>query len=214
MPNWVKNRVTFNCDEETWKKICDTLLTKGENGHDAVDFDRIIPQPEFHGDEWYDWRCAHWGCKWNATSTVVLAEHEILFETPWHHPSPVIAKLAEMFPDAEIDHFFADEFPLFVGYDSYSAGEMCASECWDDDHNGIYEECWGFPLLREDDDEIDLEDSVTDALRQRGLSTCDEFVKAIVERVQQDADTEWNYDDITIAIRNELNDMIHNKYIC
>lgn len=40
------------------------------------------------------------------------------------------------------------------------------------------------------------------------LRTTDKFLDNVVERVMQDAGEDWNADDIRIAIRNELNELI------
>jgi hypothetical protein len=57
---------------------------------------------------WYDFGCERWGTKWNAYS-IEAVEGGIKFETAWSAPHPVIAKLAERFPDEKIEHSWADE---------------------------------------------------------------------------------------------------------
>ena len=57
---------------------------------------------------WYGWCCENWGTKWNALENEIF-EDEIRFETAWSMPEPVMQKLAEMYPDAEIEHLWADE---------------------------------------------------------------------------------------------------------
>lgn len=39
---------------------------------------------------WYDWRCANWGCKWNACETSGLS-----FQTPWAVPYHWLKQLAQ-----------------------------------------------------------------------------------------------------------------------
>ena len=41
-----------------------------------------------------------------------------------------------------------------------------------------------------------------------GLSGPDTFISKCVERVRQDADEDWNEDDVRIAIQNALNELI------
>ena len=50
--------------------------------------------------------------------------------------------------------------------------------------------------------------AVDDMIRSYGLSGTEKFISTCVERVEQDADKDWNEDDVRIAIRNQLNEMI------
>ena len=52
--------------------------------------------------------------------------------------------------------------------------------------------------------------AVSEILHNYGLTCADSLISRCVERVQQDADAEWNEDDVRIAIRNELNNIIEN----
>ena len=52
--------------------------------------------------------------------------------------------------------------------------------------------------------------SVSDMMHSYGLIGTDMFISKCVERVQQDADVDWNEDDVRIAIRNMFNEIIEN----
>ena len=62
---------------------------------------------------WYEWRIGHWGTKWNAydyEDGVDYSEDDHLrFQTAWGAPHPVIARLAELYPDISFTHLWADE---------------------------------------------------------------------------------------------------------
>lgn len=58
--------------------------------------------------DWYDWRRPHWGTKWNAYD-VEVEGNQIFFNTAWSTPEPIFRKLAEMFPDYNIEVVYADE---------------------------------------------------------------------------------------------------------
>ncbi len=59
---------------------------------------------------WYDWRIANWGTKWNAYETFVDWDaHQIFFQTAWSAPEPVIHALHEAFPGVEFEWLYADE---------------------------------------------------------------------------------------------------------
>lgn len=63
---------------------------------------------------WYEWCNQHWGTKWNSygygEAKVDYQEGDALnFLTAWSALHPVMEKLAEMFPNVEIEHEWADE---------------------------------------------------------------------------------------------------------
>ena len=61
---------------------------------------------------WYDWRIKNWGTKWNAygyEGGVQFDGKSLRFQTAWSPPEPIIAKLAEMYPDLDFTHQWADE---------------------------------------------------------------------------------------------------------
>jgi hypothetical protein len=59
--------------------------------------------------DWYSWSTAKWGTKWNAYSQVEVSFDEIIFDTAWSTPFPVIQKLSKMFPKVKIFLSYADE---------------------------------------------------------------------------------------------------------
>lgn len=58
---------------------------------------------------WYDWCIMNWNTKWNAYSTDMYDDDTIAFATACSPPENVIARLAEMYPGAVIEHWWADE---------------------------------------------------------------------------------------------------------
>lgn len=96
---------------------------------------------------WYDWCRDNWGTKWNAYENKQPDTDTIIFETAWAPPEPVIARLANMYPEAEIEHWWADEDTgSNDGYAKYSGGEVvefieyesCSHEAYE-----TYVLCWG-----------------------------------------------------------------------
>lgn len=65
----------------------------------------LIGLEEKYGyDNWYDWRIANWGVKWNASQTDYIPEDgTLLFNTPWSIPYLVLAKIAEDNPNNQIE---------------------------------------------------------------------------------------------------------------
>lgn len=116
---------------------------------------------------WYEWCIHNWGTKWNASDTVILNTDTILFDTAWSNPEPVIMKLAEMYPDAEIEHWWADEnIGYNTGHRVIRNGEGQV-EYFDGDRNAyeIYQMCWG------ESDCVYLDEN--DTLQSRDCDTCD-----------------------------------------
>ena len=94
---------------------------------------------------WYDWCVRKWGTKWNAYSYEEINEDEICFETAWNMPEPVIEKLAEMYQDVKIEHWWADEdMGNNSGYYVYHKGGRTGGyDCSDEEAYENYVKCWG-----------------------------------------------------------------------
>lgn len=96
---------------------------------------------------WYDWCNEHWGTKWSSYENHQIDKDTIAFMTAWSAPEPVIAQLAKMYPEAEIEHWWADEdIGNNDGYAKYNGGravelieyESCSHEAY-----AAYVLCWG-----------------------------------------------------------------------
>lgn len=58
---------------------------------------------------WYEWRCRHWGTKWNAYEINKEADNIITFQTAWSGVPDLISRLGAMFPNVIIKYDYADE---------------------------------------------------------------------------------------------------------
>lgn len=85
-------------------------LLKEEDIEKTMEVGRIALENEkiYGHKDWYSWSIDNWGTKWN-TSQSYLCNDEIVFETAWSNPFPVILKLSEDFPDLVVKLKFADE---------------------------------------------------------------------------------------------------------
>jgi len=120
MPNWVYNHVTITGTEEAIANVKEFLGKKNfMTGDEEIQFNfaNLVSIPEdkleeyntIHGFQdgeqvghtefnWYEWNCANWGCKWNAsdiTENTFPDSIEYWFTTPWSVPEPVIDALAK-----------------------------------------------------------------------------------------------------------------------
>lgn len=107
----------------------------------------IANKVRYGATSWYDWSCDNWGTKWNAYSNEQEDEDTIIFETAWSNPEPVMLKLSEMYPEATIEHWWADEdMGSNDGYRVYRGGEIVEGDYHDSCSNEAYEtyiKCWG-----------------------------------------------------------------------
>lgn len=107
MPNNVINELNFIGEQKDIDKILS--LIHGEEEDQYIDFNKIIPMPDYiyRGDlgrkeqelygknNWYDWSNSHWGTNWNAYYQE-KKENTIFFNTAWSIPYPIYEKLAEI----------------------------------------------------------------------------------------------------------------------
>lgn len=69
-------------------------------------------QQKYGTPTWYKWRTRNWGTKWNAygyEGGVQFDGKTLQFLTAWAPPTPIVAKLATMYPDLDFVHQWADE---------------------------------------------------------------------------------------------------------
>lgn len=161
MPNWVLNNVKFGTD-----KVLKECLTT-ENGHTEFDFEKVVPMPDILRDDeeenkfdkltleeqllflkendgckdWYNWRCRFWGCKWNASDTFAIGDHEVSFMTPWSLPDEIYKAISKKY-NTTVEVEYADES---IGENSgkvlYENGEQVEYEQGD---SGFRDEIWGY----------------------------------------------------------------------
>lgn len=117
----------------------------------------IANKVKYGATTWYDWCVENWGTKWNAYENEQIDEDTIKFETAWSSPEPVIAKLAKMYPDAVIEHWWAyEDMGSNTGYKRFYHGQETESCYYDTCSNEAYDTyitCWGeTECLHKDED--------------------------------------------------------------
>lgn len=143
MPNHITNRIKLIGEPQEVSRVLE-LVKNDKYGIGTIDFEKIIPMPDniFRGslgkaemekygnNNWYDWSVANWGTKWNSygyDESVDYSKNKdsLFFLTAWAAPHPVVAKLAEMFPDLTFEHEWADEdIGVNCGRRVYYDGEL------------------------------------------------------------------------------------------
>lgn len=142
MPNWCKNNLKI---EGNGEKILELLeLIKNDKGE--MTFSKLAPLPDelkdtkspvpdtvsqeerkrliekYEADNWYDWQCKNWGCKWDAQESDFYKDGDdwiVTFQTPWGPPIEFMRKLSKQFNKMTFTLQFADE-----GWGQYPLGEV------------------------------------------------------------------------------------------
>lgn len=141
MPNHVTNILVISGDDEQRQAMFEAIKND-KVGIGSLDFSKVIPYPDniyqgnlgseerakYGKDNWYDWNIEHWGTKWNCYgfSDQTVQDFDgstIEFQTAWSHPAPILARLAEQYPDLRFEVMWADEdFGHNVGKKEYEGG--------------------------------------------------------------------------------------------
>lgn len=64
---------------------------------------------KYGASEWYSWSIKNWGVKWNACNTQIVDENNIMFDTPWGIPVPVLIAMSKQNPEEEIEVYSEEE---------------------------------------------------------------------------------------------------------
>lgn len=133
--------------EERVKSYLESEYNKENTEEELVELGmKYLTNAALYGaTSWYDWSVKNWGTKWNAYYSSIISEDEIEFQTAWSAPTPILEKLGEMYPDIEIEHYWADEdMGNNSGYCWYHKGETSGG--YDETDEEAYEHyvmCWG-----------------------------------------------------------------------
>lgn len=101
---WVKEEGIETVEE--LQKVLMKKLSPKDMQEGKIALDNLV---KYGHKSWYSWSIANWGTKWNAYDIVKNNDNEIIFDTAWSTPFPVIEKLAQKFPELTIEVKFADE---------------------------------------------------------------------------------------------------------
>ena len=138
MPNHVYTRMTVNGELEDVHEFFMTHMTEDKGGDSALDFNTFIPMPEelkgtrapsdlpptaskalidkYGADNWYDWSISNWGTKWNSYDNYLDHDtNSVSFNTAWSLPDPILAKMAEMYPELSFHLEVVEEGGFFAG---------------------------------------------------------------------------------------------------
>lgn len=163
MPNWVKNRISFNSREDLEAAI-EQLGHLKDYRNGEFSFTWAVPYPntkeeclEKYGKEyitedpekdhiqkdedkpwlnWYDFQRDFWGCKWDASEVNYDGCANIYFDSPWSPPCKFIEALAEKLPDIPFCFNYAEEQGNLYCGEFYHYKEKSIENVWNE-----FEEC-------------------------------------------------------------------------
>jgi hypothetical protein len=98
MPNHCSNQLTLDSGEDILQVLSPYLTLQDDQDEEyTFDFNKIIPEPKPELEDWYGWRLANWGTKWEGYEGMVNQDQTAFsFITAWSPPIPIIRKLAEL----------------------------------------------------------------------------------------------------------------------
>jgi len=118
-------------------------------------------------DDWWSNNVNSWGTKWDVMGEGVSRHMEngkvgYSFCSAWSPPTPVIERLAEIFPEVRIEFSYYETGMDFWGIEIYENGELMSEEGGELSHKALTEklnmECWNCEQYGEDEDEDYLYD--------------------------------------------------------
>jgi len=166
MPNWCANKLTIRGDPNRLDAFM--KANHGPAGEDLL-FSALVPMPakfeamdpglaanmavpmahlvalmvtgEREPENWYEWRLANWGTKWEPEvgSVFFSPEAKVLvykFYTAWSEPTMWLGKVGAMFQDLSFRLEFYEPGNNFAGFIVIELGQAVAH------HRGDYEGCF------------------------------------------------------------------------
>lgn len=94
MPNWTQVNINIkrgSCPDDVWDRITSATISSKYSLDTKPGFmGTLRPIPPESEDDWYNWNCQNWGCKWDIDnfegSIISTTEVRIRGQTPWGYP--------------------------------------------------------------------------------------------------------------------------------
>lgn len=139
-------------DKLTWDAVVDQVSTRYQSLQmspgEFVDLGGkyVSNLLKYGATSWYDWCCREWLSKWGAYDADPYVNNTMCFKSANASIAPVITKLAEMYPDIDIEYKWSDEdFGRNVGVMKFSGGKMVLNHTpsdYSEEAYAIVRECW------------------------------------------------------------------------
>lgn len=174
MPNWCSNVLTVKGAKKELARFrkANKGSYKNEAGrtiNNALQLNALVPMPpelentqspgnenspeakalkKKHGySNWYDWRVANWGTKWevseeNCTLETVDGALVYTFDTAWSPPGDWLDKVSKLFPSLEFSIRYSDEGGGFYGRTTGKDGEWDVEEFGEGEYYEKFDEAF------------------------------------------------------------------------
>lgn len=116
----------FKKYEETYKRV-ESYDEKRKNEIIELGKKYLCNLAKYGYTNWYNWRIANWGTKWNAYDIEMIDDYTIEFDTAWSGVPDLICVLSTMFPEVSFEYIYADEdvsYNTGVGYFKNGTSEI------------------------------------------------------------------------------------------
>lgn len=178
MPNWCDNTVSITGPDDVIKRLDEFVgrpLTEGDEQMKEPIFslanikpstNDIDPKyalfPSAGPEDWWNNNVNSWGTKWDVFGEGVgrhMDEGKVSysFSSAWSPPTPVIERLAEIFPEVRIEFKYMETGCDFWGVEIYENGELLSEEGGSINHKAYeimeYEQCWACQSYYENDED-------------------------------------------------------------
>ena len=178
MPNWCYNHLEVSGDEKQLQEFVeksencpegseftfngthpmpeDLNITKGTQTQDEKE-QAMLNKAKYGYTDWYDWKCAEWGTKWDACEPHISHDDKdyfsVSFDTAWSPPIAWIDNIMQDFPDLSFTLEYEEPGMGFGGRLSAQYEVI-----WDDFHWDIDQasECCEGKVYDTDDEEFTL----------------------------------------------------------
>ena len=102
--------------------------------------------------DWYEWCIENWGTKWEACETEVV-DNVINFETAWSPCTPIVEKLAELFPEIQFIYTYFEPGVSLAGIEKYQNGDCVELQVYEQEEKEYRYIGEGFGYEFENDNE-------------------------------------------------------------
>lgn len=122
MPNWCSNSINISGEDSEIKR----LLIEAKSEESDFTLNNLVPIPKEEEEDWYNWRVANWGTKWDIGKVELdIDEGYVNFncETAWAPPTEALQKISAKYPTLTFEIFYEEPGMDFCGKSVFQNGE-------------------------------------------------------------------------------------------
>ena len=138
MPNWCSNYLDIVGEDDDIKAFRKEAIDVHPTlGDETLSFQKLKPMPErLNGTAmgWYDWRCEHWGVKWEPTDCDITDDEGgifFAFDSPWGPPLKLLETVIEQYPKLSFSLEYEEWGMDFYGTFEAQEGKVTKNESYE-----------------------------------------------------------------------------------